>query len=148
MKPRHLRLLGWLAVLGLLGLALALLLRAFEQNLVFFFTPSQVQTGQAPEGRSFRVGGLVTPGSVQREADGLGLRFEVGDGAHQLPVRYRGVLPDLFREGKGVVAQGRWMQGEFAAELVMAKHDENYLPPEAAHALEAAQAATNAGGKP
>ena len=138
MKPRHKR----LAAIGLgvvaLGAATALVLMAFEQNLVFFFTPSQVAAKEAPQGRTFRIGGMVVPGSVKR--DGIDVRFEVTDTAKTLPVTFRGALPDLFKEGKGVVAQGQLgADGVFAAKEVLAKHDENYMPPEAAHAVEKAQ---------
>jgi|Transcript_68794 cytochrome c-type biogenesis protein CcmE len=136
LKPRHLRLLGLLAMLGLLALAGGLVLQAFRKNLVFFVTPSEIVQGRAPLGERFRLGGLVAPGSVQRS--GGSLRFSVTDGAQQVVVRYRGVLPDLFREGKGVVAQGRLAGLEFVADEVLAKHDENYMPPEAAAALQKA----------
>lgn len=133
MKPRHLRLLGLLAMLGLLALAGGLVLKAFRQNLVFFVTPSEIVQGRAPAGERFRLGGLVAPGSVQR--DGSDLRFAITDGAQQVVVAYRGALPDLFREGKGIVAQGRLAGLQFVADEVLAKHDENYMPPEAAAAL-------------
>lgn len=138
MKPRHQRLLGLLAMLALLAIAGGLVLKAFRQNLVFFVTPSEVVRGEAPAGARFRIGGLVAPGSVQREAGGL--RFTVTDGAQQVPVSYRGPVPDLFREGKGVVAQGRLAGLQFVADEVLAKHDENYMPPEAAAALKQASA--------
>lgn len=138
MKPRHKR----LAAIGLgvvaLGIAAALVLGAFEKNLVFFFTPSQVAANEAPQGRLFRIGGMVLAGSVQRS--GVEVRFVVTDTAKSIPVVYRGALPDLFREGKGVVAQGTLgPDGVFQAREVLAKHDENYMPPEAAHAVEKAQ---------
>ena len=138
MKPRHKR----LAAIGLgfaaLAAATALVLTAFEQNLVFFFTPSQVAANEAPKGRTFRIGGMVQTGSVKRE--GVEVRFVVTDTAMSIPVVYRGALPDLFREGKGVVAQGSLgADGVFQAREVLAKHDENYMPPEAAHAVEQAQ---------
>lgn len=136
MKPRHLRLFGLLAMLGLLALAGGLVLKAFRQNLVFFITPSEIVHGRAPAGERFRLGGLVAPGSVQRA--GSDLSFAVTDGAQQVRVSYRGALPDLFREGKGVVAQGRLAGVQFIADEVLAKHDENYMPPEAAAALEKA----------
>ena len=140
LSPRTRRALAIVFVLGLLAGAAALVLNAFNDNLVFFFSPTQVAQKQAPQGRSFRVGGLVQAGSVQRGAQGLDLRFVVTDGAHQVPVHYTGLLPDLFQEGKGVVAQGRLdAQGIFQADQVLAKHDENYMPPEAAAALKAAQ---------
>jgi cytochrome c-type biogenesis protein CcmE len=137
-KPRHKR----LAAIGLgfvaLAAATALVLSAFEQNLVFFFTPSQVAANEAPKGRTFRIGGMVQAGSVKR--DGVEVRFVVTDTAMSIPVIYRGALPDLFREGKGVVAQGSLgADGVFQAREVLAKHDENYMPPEAAHAVEKAQ---------
>src|SRR2546429_3107689 len=118
-----------------LGIAAALVLSAFQKNLVFFFTPSQVAANEAPQGRSFRIGGMVVPGSLKRE--GVDVEFTVTDTAKSMRVTYRGQLPDLFREGKGVVAQGQLgADGVFAAREVLAKHDENYMPPEAAHALE------------
>jgi cytochrome c-type biogenesis protein CcmE len=141
MKPRHKRFV--LVGLGVAGLALStgLVLSAFQKNLVFFFTPSQVAAKEAPVGKSFRVGGLVQPGSLKRQADGVTVAFIVTDTAHNIPVTYRGVLPDLFREGKGVVTQGRLSDdGIFRAEEVLAKHDENYMPPEAKDAVDKAQA--------
>ena len=140
MKPRTKRLLAVLVGLGALGSASALVLNAFSSNLVFFFSPSQVVAQEAPHARSFRIGGLVQVGSVQREAQGLTLQFIVTDNAHSVPVRYTGLLPDLFQEGKGVVAQGRLgADGTFVADQVLAKHDENYMAPEAAAALAAAR---------
>ena len=133
--------MAWIA-LGLvaLGAATALVLAAFNQNLVFFFTPSQVAAHEAPTGRTFRIGGMVVPGSLKRE--GVEVRFVVTDTAKTMPVVYRGQLPDLFREGKGVVAQGQLgPDGVFRAREVLAKHDENYMPPEAAHAMEQAKKA-------
>ena len=129
-----------LIALGLaaLGIASALVLSAFEKNLVFFFTPSQVAANEAPQGKTFRIGGMVLEGSVKRE--GVDVQFVVTDTAKNIPVVYRGALPDLFREGKGVVAQGQLgPDGIFRAREVLAKHDENYMPPEAAHAVEQAQ---------
>ena len=124
--------------LAALGIAAALVLAAFEKNLVFFFTPSQVAANEAPQGRIFRIGGMVLEGSVKRE--GVEVRFTVTDTAKNIPVLYSGPLPDLFREGKGVVAQGQiGPDGVFRAREVLAKHDENYMPPEAAHAEERAQ---------
>jgi cytochrome c-type biogenesis protein CcmE len=137
-KPRHKR-FAWIA-LGVvaLGIATALVLMAFNRNLVFFFTPSQVAANEAPVGRTFRIGGMVVPGSLKR--DGVEVRFVVTDTAKSMPVVYRGQLPDLFREGKGVVAQGQLgPDGIFTAREVLAKHDENYMPPEAAHAVKKAQ---------
>jgi len=119
-----------------LGIATALVLNAFQSNLVFFFTPTQVATNEAPRDRAFRMGGLVEDGSVKREQDGLTVRFRITDTAKTIPVVFTGILPDLFREGKGVVAQGKLgSDGVFKASEVLAKHDENYMPPEAADAL-------------
>jgi len=125
--------------LAALGVATALVLNAFQSNLVFFFTPTQVAAHEAPQNRAFRIGGLVEAGSVQRDKDALTVRFMVTDTAKAIPVTYTGILPDLFREGKGVVAQGRiGADGTFHATEVLAKHDENYMPPEAAEALKKA----------
>ncbi len=143
MKPRHRRIA--LIVAGVAGLSIAawLVLSAFQQNLVFFFTPTQVVANEAPQGRAFRVGGMVEVGSVKRQPDGVTVHFVVTDTAKSMLVAYKGVLPDLFREGKGVVTQGRLENGVFVASEVLAKHDENYMPPEAADAMKKAQA-TNA----
>lgn len=141
MKPRHKRLT--LALVGVAGLGLAVwfVLSAFQQNLVFFFTPTQVQAGEAPAQRSFRVGGMVEEGSIQRHGDGMTYSFVVTDMAQRVSVQYKGLLPDLFKEGKGVVAQGKLRtDGTFLADEVLAKHDENYMPPEAAYALKQAEA--------
>ena len=125
-----------------LAAATALVLTAFEENLVFFFTPTQVAAKEAPQGRTFRIGGMVEQGSVKRQADGVTVAFRVTDTAQTIPVTYRGALPDLFREGKGVVAQGQLdADGVFRAREVLAKHDENYMPPEAAEAMKKAQEA-------
>lgn len=118
------------------GAAAALVFNAFEENLVFFFSPSQVAAHEGPEGRAFRIGGFVQEGSVQRQKDGVTVRFEVTDTAHTVPVTYKGSLPDLFKEGKGVVAQGKLQNGVFVADQVLAKHDENYMPPEAEKAVQ------------
>jgi cytochrome c-type biogenesis protein CcmE len=123
-----------------LGVATALVLSAFQKNLVFFFSPTQVAAKEAPLGRTFRIGGIVEPGSVKR--DGVEVRFAVTDTAKTIPVLYRGSLPDLFREGKMVVAQGQLgTDGTFQAREVLAKHDENYMPPEAKEAVEKAHRA-------
>ena len=137
MKPRQKRMLWVLAGVALVGLAVTLVLRALDANVMFFYSPSQVRAGEVPEGAAFRIGGLEEEGSLQRSADGLQVQFVVTDQAQRVPVRYQGLLPDLFKEGKGVVASGR-LQGDgvFAATEVLAKHDENYMPPEAAKALE------------
>jgi len=127
--------------LVVLGVATVLVLNAFQSNLVFFFTPTQVANGEAPKGRSFRIGGMVEEGSIAREGDGLTVRFIVTDTAKRVPVTYKGILPDLFKEGKGAVAQGQLgPDGTFVASEVLAKHDENYMPPEAAEALAKAKA--------
>ena len=136
MKPRTKRALWIVAGLAGLGVAATLVLNAFQSNLVFFFTPTQVAANEAPQGRNFRVGGLVEEGSLQRDKDGLTVRFRVTDTAQTIPVVFTGILPDLFKEGKGVVAQGKLgPDGIFHAREVLAKHDENYMPPEAAHAV-------------
>ena len=140
MKPRHQRFL--LIALGVSALAIAgmFVLNAFQSNLVFFFTPTQVFQGEAPKERAFRVGGMVKEGSLVK--DGENIQFVVTDFAHEVPVKYKGLLPDLFKEGKGVVAQGKLSENKlFAASEVLAKHDENYMPPEAQHALDQAAAA-------
>ena len=136
MKPRTRRALWIVGGLAALGVATALVLNAFQSNLVFFFTPTQVAAHEAPQNRAFRIGGLVEAGSVRRDQDALTVRFVVTDTAKAIPVTFTGILPDLFREGKGVVAQGRiGADGTFHATEVLAKHDENYMPPEAADAL-------------
>ena len=140
MKPRHKRIIAIAGGVAVLGIAAALVLTALQEQLVFFFTPSQVAAQEAPLNKTFRIGGMVEKGSVKRE--GVEIRFVVTDTAKTLPVVYRGQLPDLFREGKGVVAQGQLgPDGVFRAREVLAKHDENYMPPEATHALEQAQKA-------
>lgn len=125
--------LGGLAVLGVIA---ALVLNAFQSNLVFFFSPTQVAAGDAPKSKPFRIGGMVKEGSLRREADGVTMRFVVTDTEKDMTVAYKGILPDLFKEGKGAVAQGRLGDdGVFVASEVLAKHDENYMPPEAAKAV-------------
>ena len=139
MKPRQKRLAIIVGIVAAVGVAAALVLNAFQSNLVFFYSPSQVVAKEAPIGRTFRLGGLVQAGSLQR--DGVTVRFLVTDTARTIPVRYQGILPDLFQEGKGVVAQGQVGEdGVFVAREVLAKHDENYMPPEAADALKRAGA--------
>jgi cytochrome c-type biogenesis protein CcmE len=137
MKPRHKRLAIAAGVLASVSAVTALVLNAFESNLVFFYSPSQVVAKEVPDGRTFRLGGMVEAGSVQR--DGVKVSFVVTDTVQKVPVRYEGILPDLFKEGKGVVAQGTVEGGVFSAREVLAKHDENYMPPEAAEALKRAQ---------
>ena len=140
MKPRTRR-LAWIAAgLATLGVAAALVLSAFQSNLVFFFTPSQIAAHEAPRARAFRVGGMVETGSLTRDPNSLTVRFRVTDTAQTIPVSYTGLLPDLFKEGKGVVAQGTLgADGVFHASEVLAKHDENYMPPQAKDAIDQAQ---------
>ena len=147
MKARTKRGLAIVVGLAALGLASALVLNAFQSNLVFFFSPSQIAANEAPRERNFRVGGLVEQGSLKRDPSGLTVNFVVTDLAQKIPVTYTGLLPDLFREGKGVVAQGKLgADGVFHADQVLAKHDENYMPPEAADALKKAQAGSMSAG--
>ena len=140
MKPRHKR-FAWIgAGVAVIGVAAALVLNAFQSNLVFFFTPTQVVDREAPQGRAFRIGGLVESGSLVRDTNSLTVRFRVTDTAKTIPVVYTGLLPDLFKEGKGVVAQGTLgADGTFHASEVLAKHDENYMPPEAGQAIDKAK---------
>ena len=137
MKPRHKRFAILGGLLSAAGVVVALVLTAFQSNMVFFYSPSQVAAKEAPSNRTFRVGGVVQAGTVKR--DGLHVNFVVTDTAQNVPVRYEGILPDLFQEGKGVVAQGQLKDGVFVAREVLAKHDENYMPPEAADAVKRAQ---------
>ncbi len=142
MTPRRKRLAMVVGGVAVLGIGAALILNAFNSNLVFFYSPTQIAANEAPTGRSFRIGGMVEEGSLKREADGVSVRFIVTDTAKTVPVVYKGILPDLFKEGKGVVAQGKLeADGVFHASEVLAKHDENYMPPEAADAVEKAQKA-------
>ncbi len=140
MKARHRR-FAWIAAgVAVLGIAVALVLNAFQSNLVFFFTPTQVAAKEAPQGRPFRIGGMVEAGSLKRTPNSLDVQFVVTDTAQRVPVVYHGLLPDLFKEGKGVVAQGALgADGMFRATEILAKHDENYMPPAAAAAIEQAQ---------
>lgn len=147
MKPRHKRFAIIIGALAALGIAAALVLNAFQSNLVFFFTPTQVANGEAPKDRTFRIGGLVKTGSLSR--DNVTAKFIVTDTLRDIPVRYTGILPDLFKEGKGAVAQGKLgTDGVFVASEVLAKHDENYMPPEAAEALKKAHEQGKAQMKP
>lgn len=142
MKARHKRFALIVGGVAVLGVAAWLVLSAFQQNLVFFYSPTDVFDGKAPQGRSFRIGGMVEVGSIKRQADGLTVGFVVTDTAKSISVRYKGILPDLFKEGKGVVAQGKLgADGLFVAEEVLAKHDENYMPPEAQAAVDKAHQA-------
>lgn len=145
MKRRHKRIA--IILVGIAGLAIAtfLVASAFRKNLVFFFSPTQVAAKEAPLNRTFRIGGLVENGTLKRDNDGLTVRFIVTDTAASIPVVYKGILPDLFKEGRGCVAQGRiGADGVFQAEQVLAKHDENYMPPEAGAAIDKAKVAREA----
>lgn len=143
MKPRQKRLAFILAGVAAVGIAVGLVLYALKDNVSLYFTPTQVFNKEAPVGRNFRIGGLVKEHSLQREHDGLTVHFVITDTARDMPVTYKGILPDLFKEGKGVVAQGKLdTNGVFQADEVLAKHDENYMPPEAKAALEAAKKKT------
>jgi cytochrome c-type biogenesis protein CcmE len=137
MRPRQKRLAIAGGIVAAVGVAAALVLNAFQSNLVFFYSPSQVAAHEAPSAHTFRLGGLVEKGTLKR--DGTKASFIVTDTAKSIEVRYEGILPDLFKEGKGVVAQGQLQGGVFVAREVLAKHDENYMPPEAAEALKRAQ---------
>jgi cytochrome c-type biogenesis protein CcmE len=145
MKPRQKRALYIVVAIAAVGLAVMLVLNALKDNVSLYFTPTQVYDKEAPQGRSFRIGGLVEEGSVKREGDGLTVHFVITDKVKSLPVVYKGILPDLFKEGKGVVAQGKMeADGVMHAAEVLAKHDENYMPPEAADALKKAADAASA----
>ena len=136
MTPRRKRLLAVTAIVTGVAAATTLAMLAFEDNLLYFYNPTQVHAGEAPMDRMFRIGGMVTEGSVQRTEGTLKIRFVVTDYKESIPVNYEGLLPDLFREGQGVIAHGRLTDtGEFAANEVLAKHDENYMPPEVAESL-------------
>ncbi len=145
MKPRHKRLAIAGGVVLAVGAIAALVLNAFQSNLVFFYSPTQIAANEAPANRTFRLGGLVQEGSVKR--DGVKVNFVVTDTGKTVPVQYEGILPDLFKEGKGVVAQGQLKNGVFVAREVLAKHDENYMPPEAAEALKHGQQVNEKVGK-
>jgi len=137
-KPRHKRALLILGALGALAIAAVLILNALNSNIALYVTPSEVAAGKAPQGQAFRIGGLVKAGSLRR--DELVVHFVITDLVKEIPVSYKGILPDLFKEGKGAVVQGKLdVDGQFVATEVLAKHDENYMPPEAKHALEQAQ---------
>ena len=145
MKRRHRRIAFIIVGLAGLGIATYLVASAFRNNLVFFFSPTQVAAKEAPVNRTFRVGGLVQNGTLERDKDGLTVRFVVTDTAANVPVVYKGILPDLFKEGRGCVAQGRLdADGVFHADQVLAKHDENYMPPEAGQAIDKAKYAKEA----
>ena len=145
MTPRRKRLVAVLAILTGVGAATALAMLAFEDNLLFFYNPTQIMAGEAPQDRTFRIGGMVTEGSLQRTEGTLKIRFVVTDYKESIAVHYEGLLPDLFREGQGVIAHGRLSEsGEFVANEILAKHDENYMPPEVARSLYAPPAAGTA----
>jgi cytochrome c-type biogenesis protein CcmE len=149
MKPRQKKFVFIIVALALLGAAVGLVLYALKDNVSLYFTPTQVFNNEAPQGRNFRVGGLVEVGSVQRQSDGLTVHFNVTDTAKSMPVIYKGILPDLFKEGKGVVAHGKLEADNiFHAEEVLAKHDENYMPPEAQRALDQAAKSQPAASAP
>jgi cytochrome c-type biogenesis protein CcmE len=149
MTPRQKRLWFIVAGVALVAAAVGLVLFALKNNVSLYFTPTQVYNKEAPQGRSFRIGGLVEAGSVQRQKDGLTVRFNITDTTKTMPVIYQGILPDLFKEGKGVVAQGKLeTDNVFHADEVLAKHDENYMPPEAADALKKAEAAKASAAQP
>jgi cytochrome c-type biogenesis protein CcmE len=135
MTPRRKRAAWIIGALIALALVTFFVVNAFRQNLVFFYTPTQIAAGEAPQGRAFRIGGMVVEKSLVRAQDGVTIQFAVTDTDKTIPVQYRGILPDLFKEGKGVVAEGRWENGVFTASEVLAKHDENYMPPEAQDAV-------------
>jgi cytochrome c-type biogenesis protein CcmE len=140
MKPRQKKFVFIIVALAALGAAVGLVLFALKDNVSLFYSPTQVHNKEAPQGRNFRIGGLVEEGSVRRQGDGVTVHFVITDKAHNVPVIYKGILPDLFKEGKGVVAQGKiHADNIFHADEVLAKHDENYMPPEAAEALKQAE---------
>jgi cytochrome c-type biogenesis protein CcmE len=145
MTKRQKRFAYILLGLAVIGIAATLILNALRSNVAFYFTPTQIFNKEVPVNKAFRVGGLVEAGSLKREGDGLTVHFIVTDTARSIPVTYKGILPDLFREGKGVVAQGRMEADTFRADEVLAKHDENYMPPAAKQAIEQAQKSKNAG---
>ncbi len=145
MKTRHKKLALIGGALALIGIIAALVLNALNSNIALYITPTEVAAGKAPQGKLFRIGGLVKEGSIQRQADGVTISFVITDTAQDIPVAYKGILPDLFKEGKGAVAQGKLNEaGTFVATEVLAKHDENYMPPEAAKAVSDAQAGMGA----
>ena len=149
MTPRRKRMIAVAAIVIGVGAATAVALQAFQENIMYFYSPSQISDGEAPRGRAFRLGGLVTTGSLQRVPGSIEINFVVTDNAQSIPVKYSGLLPDLFREGQGVIAHGKLNdEGVFMADEVLAKHDENYMPPEAQHAVDQAQKAQKSQGAP
>ena len=149
MKSRHKKLALIGGALAIIGIIAALVLNALNSNIALYISPTDVAAGKAPQGKIFRIGGLVKEGSIKRQADGVTIAFIMTDTEKDIPVNYKGILPDLFMEGKGAVAQGKLVaDGSFTASEVLAKHDENYMPPEAAQAVNDAQARAAAGAKP
>lgn len=148
MTPRQKRMVTVVAILAGVGIATAFALQAFQKNLLYYYSPSQIRAGEAPASRSFRVGGLVEKGSLKREPGSLEVHFTLTDFAQEIVVSYTGVLPDLFREGQGVIARGKLSpDGSFVAEEVLAKHDENYMPPEVKQSLKPHAQATQGPGQ-
>jgi cytochrome c-type biogenesis protein CcmE len=148
MTPRQKRMVTVAVILAGVGIATAFALQAFQKNLLYYYSPTQIQAGEAPSSRSIRVGGLVEDGSFQRETGSLEARFTLTDFQNTVRVSYTGVLPDLFREGQGIIARGKMTpEGTFVAEEVLAKHDENYMPPEVADSLKPHADAANAMGQ-
>jgi len=148
MTPRSRRTLFIVGAIATISIASFLILRAFNENLVFFFTPTQIVAKEAPVNKEFRIGGMVLDHSLKRELGGLQVEFVVTDMVESIPVKYNGILPDLFKEGKGVVAQGKLnADGVFVASQVLAKHDENYMPPEAKSALDQAKKSPSSAAK-
>jgi cytochrome c-type biogenesis protein CcmE len=140
MKSRHKKLALIGGALAIIGIIAALVLNALNSNIALYITPTEVAAGKAPQGKAFRIGGLVKEGSLKRQEDGVTMAFVITDTEKEIPVNYKGILPDLFKEGKGAVAQGKLgADGSFTASEVLAKHDENYMPPEAAKAVGDAQ---------
>ena len=140
MKSRHKKLALIGGALAIIGIIAALVLNALNSNIALYITPTEVAAGKAPKDKLFRIGGLVKEGSISRQADGVTISFAITDTEREIPVHYKGILPDLFKEGKGAVAQGKLnAEGTFMATEVLAKHDENYMPPEAAKAVSDAQ---------
>src|SRR5512145_1325338 len=144
MTPRQKRMVGGIAIVAGIGIATAFALKAFNQNMLYFYNPTQVAAGEAPTGRSIRVGGLVQSNSIQRAPGSMEVSFSITDFEKEVPVKYTGILPDLFREGQGTIVRGKFDDnGVFMAEEVLAKHDENYMPPEVKDSLKGHMDAAN-----
>lgn len=148
MTPRQKRMTFVVLLLAGVGVAITLGLKAFNENLLYFFSPSQVAAGEAPADHSFRLGGLVVAGTVVRDPNSLKITFDLTDTAKTVTVQYEGILPDLFREGQGIVATGKLVSNVFMADQVLAKHDENYMPPEVADSLKEAGVWQHMGEEP